>query len=111
MKDNPLNKRKWYKQLYCQVVIGVLLGALLGFFFPDLATQMKPLGDGFVKLIRMMVIPIVFTTVVLGITKMDNAAALHSSCFASHVKGSRGGKRGRLYCASCDPVEYAYVAG
>ena len=67
-----MNKRKWYKQLYWQVVAGVILGILLGAFFPEVAIKMKPLGDGFIKLIRMMVTPIVFTTVILGITKMEN---------------------------------------
>jgi len=60
----------WYKQLYFQVIIGILLGIILGYYYPHFAIKMKPLGDGFIKLIRMMVVPIIFTTIVLGIAKM-----------------------------------------
>ncbi len=67
-----MKKIKWYKQLYFQVIIGIFIGVLLGYYFPEYGVKMKPLGDIFIKLIRMMVIPIVFTTVILGITKMKN---------------------------------------
>jgi len=64
--------KKWYKQLYFQVLLSIAIGVLLGYFFPQLAIKMKPLGDGFIKLIRMMIAPIIFTTVVTGIASMKD---------------------------------------
>src|SRR5438105_757424 len=61
-----------YMHLYFQVLGAIIIGALLGFLVPDLAKEMRPLGDGFVKLIRMMIAPIIFTTVVVGIAKMGD---------------------------------------
>lgn len=66
-------KRKpLYKSLYIQVLCAIVIGAVLGHVAPDLGAKMKPLGDGFIKLIKMMVGPIIFCTVVTGITAMDN---------------------------------------
>lgn len=64
--------RRWYKQLWVQVLIAMALGILIGHFFPDAGTKLQPLGDGFIKLIRMLIAPIIFCTVVLGIAKMDD---------------------------------------
>jgi aerobic C4-dicarboxylate transport protein len=64
--------RRWYRQLWIQVLVAMALGILLGHFFPGLGTKMQPLGDGFIKLIRMLIAPIIFCTVVLGIAKMDD---------------------------------------
>ncbi len=60
------------KSLYLQVIIAVTVGALLGHFYPALGQQMKPLGDGFIKLVKMLIAPIVFSTVVTGIAKMGD---------------------------------------
>jgi aerobic C4-dicarboxylate transport protein len=60
------------KSLYLQVLLAVLAGALLGHFFPATGAKMKPLGDGFIKLIKMLIAPIVFATVVHGIAKMGD---------------------------------------
>ena len=60
------------RSLYLQVLLAVFLGAILGHFQPDTAAKMKPLGDGFIKLVKMMITPIVFTTVVTGIAKMGD---------------------------------------
>lgn len=60
------------KHLYFQVITSIFLGVLLGYFYPLLAVKLKPLGDGFIKLIRMMVTPIIFATVVNGIASMRN---------------------------------------
>jgi len=59
--------------LYLQVLAGVILGALLGHFWPSIAVQMQPFGDGFIKLVRMIIAPIVFVTVVVGIAKLSDA--------------------------------------
>jgi aerobic C4-dicarboxylate transport protein len=61
--------RRLLPSLYVQVLIGIAAGAALGFFAPDHAVAMKPLGDGFIKLVRMLIAPIVFTTVVVGIAQ------------------------------------------
>jgi len=67
------SKRKpFYAHLYFQVLLAILIGILLGHFFPGLATKMKPLGDGFIKLIKMMIAPIIFATVVVGIAKVSD---------------------------------------
>jgi aerobic C4-dicarboxylate transport protein len=60
------------KSLYAQVLVAVVIGAVIGFAFPDTATALKPLGDGFIKLIKMMIGPIIFCTVVLGISGMED---------------------------------------
>jgi aerobic C4-dicarboxylate transport protein len=61
-----------YKSLYFQVICAVIAGVLLGHFYPDAGKLMKPLGDGFIKLIKMMIAPIIFCTVVIGIAGMED---------------------------------------
>jgi aerobic C4-dicarboxylate transport protein len=63
---------RWYKQLWIQVLIAMVLGVLIGHFYPGIGTLMQPLGDGFIKLIRLLIAPIIFCTVILGIAKMDD---------------------------------------
>jgi aerobic C4-dicarboxylate transport protein len=63
-----------FSSLYVQVLIAILAGVLLGYFFPHAGTAMEPLGLGFVKLIKMMIAPIIFCTVVLGIAGMEDMA-------------------------------------
>ena len=58
--------------LYVQVLLAILVGVLIGHFAPEQAVQLKPLGDAFVKLIKMMIAPIIFGTVVVGIAKMGD---------------------------------------
>src|SRR5450755_839918 len=67
--------KPWYKVLYIQVLIGIVLGALVGWLWPDLATNdwIKALGDGFIKLIKMVIAPIIFCTVVSGISHIQDA--------------------------------------
>ncbi|MFZ6655165.1 dicarboxylate/amino acid:cation symporter [Undibacterium sp. TJN19] len=67
MKNQPL-----YKSLYFQVITAIVLGVLLGHFYPESGASMKPLGDGFIKLIKMMIAPIIFCTVVVGIAGMED---------------------------------------
>lgn len=61
-----------FSQLYVQVLVGIVLGGLLGFFWPDIGTSLQPLAAAFIKLIKMLLAPIIFGTVVLGIAKMGN---------------------------------------
>jgi len=65
-------KTPFWRILYVQVLFAIVVGAILGHFDPGLATKMKPLGDGFVALIRMVIAPIIFCTVVAGIAGMDD---------------------------------------
>ncbi|HEY0437895.1 MAG TPA: cation:dicarboxylase symporter family transporter, partial [Phenylobacterium sp.] len=60
------------KSLYIQVLIAVVAGVVLGHFYPAFAVEMQPLGDAFVKLVRMMIAPIIFVTVVVGIGKLTD---------------------------------------
>jgi aerobic C4-dicarboxylate transport protein len=64
--------RPWYRVLYIQVLIAIALGVALGNYFPDTGKAMKPLGDGFIALIKMMIAPIIFCTVVHGIGSMSD---------------------------------------
>ena len=64
--------RPFYTKLYFQVLLGITVGVLLGALRPDLGAAMKPLGDGFIKLIRMIIAPVIFTTVVAGIATMGD---------------------------------------
>jgi aerobic C4-dicarboxylate transport protein len=66
------SKRPLYKSLYVQVLFAVAVGVLLGHFYPSVGADMKPLGDGFIKLIKMIIAPIIFCTVVVGIAGMED---------------------------------------
>lgn len=68
--------KKWYKSLYLQVIVAIILGVLLGHFEPQWGVLMKPFGDGFIKLIKMLIAPVIFCTVVLGIAGMDSMKKL-----------------------------------
>ncbi len=65
-------KKPLYRSLYFQVIIAILIGILLGYFYPETGAAMKPLGDGFIRLIKMIIAPIIFCTVVVGIAGMED---------------------------------------
>ena len=65
-------KKPFYKILYVQVLFAIVCGILLGVFYPKLGVDMKPLGDGFIKLIKMIIAPVIFCTVVAGIAGMQD---------------------------------------
>src|SRR5436309_11812418 len=65
-------RRPWYSVLYIQVLIAIALGIALGHFYPQTGAALKPLGDGFIQLIRMMIAPVIFCTVVHGIASMSD---------------------------------------
>ena len=67
-----MTRQPLYKSLYIQVIIAITIGILLGHFYPDTGVALKPLGDGFVKLIKMVIAPIIFCTVVSGIAGMQS---------------------------------------
>ena len=68
----PSTKKPLYTSLYFQVIVAIVIGVLLGHFFPETGAAMKPLGDGFIKLIKMIIAPIIFCTVVVGIAGMED---------------------------------------
>src|SRR5262249_19450585 len=68
----PPKRRPWYTALYVQVLIAIAIGILIGHFFPDAGVALKPLGDGFISLIKMMIAPVIFCTVVHGIGSMSD---------------------------------------
>ena len=70
--SKPLRKQKFYEILYVQVIFAIVVGILLGHFMPELGTDMKPLGDAFIKLVKMIIAPVIFITVVTGIAGMNN---------------------------------------
>src|SRR5712671_8025613 len=67
---NQASRRPWYTILYVQVLLAIVLGVIVGYFFPNTGTALKPLGDAFISLIKMMIAPVIFCTVVHGIASM-----------------------------------------
>lgn len=72
----PAGKKPWYRTLYIQVLIAVAAGILVGFLWPDVGKSLKPLGDAFIKLVKMIIAPIIFCTVVHGIASMSDLKKL-----------------------------------
>ncbi len=68
----PAKPRRLYHSLYFQVICAITIGVLLGHFFPEVGAQMKPFGDAFIKLIKMIIAPVIFLTVVHGIASMKD---------------------------------------
>ena len=67
-----MTRKPLYKSLYLQVLVAIVIGVLLGYFYPETGANMKPLGDAFIKLIKMIIAPIIFCTVVVGIAGMED---------------------------------------
>ncbi len=83
----PVKRKPLYAQLYFQVLFAIFLGGLIGHFFPStigpdgqaiagLGEQLKPLGDGFIKLVKMIIAPVIFLTIVTGIAGMSNLGSV-----------------------------------
>ncbi len=71
-KPKPVKKKKFYRVLYIQVIFAIVLGIALGHFYPSLGEKMKPLGDGFIQLVKMIIAPVIFITVTVGIAGMSD---------------------------------------
>lgn len=69
---NSMKRQPLYKLMYVQILAAIAAGVLLGHFFPETAVKMKPFGDAFIKLIKMLIAPIIFCTVVVGLAGMDD---------------------------------------
>lgn len=67
-----MKSKQFYQQLYFQVIIAIIAGILLGRYYPELGEKMKPLGDGFIKLVKMIIAPVIFITLTLGIAHMTD---------------------------------------
>jgi aerobic C4-dicarboxylate transport protein len=72
--SQPPAKQKFYQILYVQVIFAITLGILLGHFYPEYGANLKPLGDAFIKLVKMIIAPVIFLTVVTGISGMKHMA-------------------------------------
>ncbi len=70
--------KKIRKHLYIQVLIAIFIGILIGHFFPEIGVALKPLGDGFIKMIKMIIAPLIFCSIVLGISGMQNVKKIGS---------------------------------
>ena len=75
-RGTAMTRKPFYKSLYVQVLVAIAIGILLGHFYPETGVALKPLGDGFVKLIKMAIAPIIFCTVVSGIAGMQDMKAV-----------------------------------
>ena len=86
MKSSAVRLRTpWYRILYVQVLLAVAAGILVGAFFPEFGKSLKPLGDGFIKLVKMMIAPIIFCTVVHGIASMGDLKRLGRTGFKTLI--------------------------
>ena len=72
-------RQAWWKALYAQVLIAIVVGGALGHFAPDFAVALKPLGDAFIKLVKLIIAPVIFLTVAAGIASMSSLARLGST--------------------------------
>ena len=97
--DHSSARKPLYKSLYFQVITAIVIGVILGNFFPSTGEAMKPLGDGFIKLIKMIIAPIIFCTVVVGIAGMEDMKKV----------GKTGGYRASVFRGSSAAI--ALVVG
>ena len=67
-----------YTHLYFQVIVAIVLGALIGHFFPQTGEALKPLGDSFIKLVKMIIAPVIFLTIVTGLAGMGTLRGVGS---------------------------------
>ncbi|MDR0803077.1 dicarboxylate/amino acid:cation symporter [Fluviicola sp.] len=72
LSAKPVKPKKWYKVLYFQVIVAIVIGVLLGHFNPGLGQKMQPLADGFISLIKMIIAPVIFVTITVGIASMND---------------------------------------
>ena len=83
--DGTATRKPFYRLLYVQVLFGVVLGIAVGHVWPDFGAALKPFGDGFVKLVKMMIAPIVFCTIVSGISSLHDNREIARTLIKSMV--------------------------
>ena len=74
--DQPRVKKPWYRLLYIQVIIAIVVGIILGHYWPQQSQSLKLLGDGFIALVKMIIAPVIFITVSTGLASMNNLNAV-----------------------------------
>lgn len=74
-----------FKSLYIQVLLGISIGVLLGVYYPEFSVKLKPLGDGFIKLIKMVIAPLIFSSIVIGIAGMQDVKKVGKIGFSALV--------------------------
>jgi len=74
--EAPVVRRPFYRHLYFQVLLAIALGAFIGHFWPEFGESLKPLGDGFIKLVKMVIAPVIFLTIVTGIAGMRDLGSV-----------------------------------
>lgn len=72
LNAKPAKPKPWYRALYFQVLVAIIIGVTLGYFYPETGEKMKPLGDGFINLIKMIIAPVIFITITVGIASMND---------------------------------------
>jgi hypothetical protein len=110
--------KPFWKTLYFQVLAGIALGVLVGWLFPEFGAALKPLGDAFIKLVKMIITPVIFLTVVTGIAGMSDLKAFgrvgakamayfltfSTRCRFSWRSWSAPAARSRSSASSCRPA-------
>lgn len=78
INETPIltKKKPWYRLLYVQVIFAIVIGIVLGNFWPDESVGLKILGDGFIALVKMIIAPVIFVTVVTGLASMNNLSTV-----------------------------------
>ena len=74
--EQPIAKKPWYRLLYLQVIIAIVIGVVLGHYWPEQSQSLKLLGDGFIALVKMIIAPVIFITVSTGLASMSNLNAV-----------------------------------
>ena len=82
----PQVRLPWYRHLYVQVLAAVVLGALLGWLQPDLGASLKPLGDGFIALVKMIIGPVIFVVCLTGAPHAHQLTGLQQPAIADDVQ-------------------------
>ena len=87
-------RRPFYRHLYFQVLIAIALGAFIGHFWPTFGESLKPLGDAFIKLVKMVIAPVIFLTIVTGIAGMRDIGRVELGSQEYGTQGYFNGRRG-----------------
>ena len=75
-QSQPPKKKKFYQILYVQVIVAIIIGIILGHFWPDLGKSLQPLGQAFINIVKMIIAPVIFLTVVTGIAGMKHMGSV-----------------------------------
>ena len=87
----PAVRRPFYRHLYFQVLTAIVAGAIIGHFWPSFGESLKPLGDAFIKLVKMIIAPVIFLTIVTGIAQRLHGLAIGGLEIAQQHADDDGG--------------------